>query len=242
MYAFLFAFSLVGLALENETLKELEELYYEGSYERVIEITESLIASDSSIEKDMLLELHKYNGFSFVALEKRDSAKKEFKAILELEPRFLLDPQMVSPKIIEIFEEVRSEMPKIASIPKDSLEVEFPADTSDKRTILDYRKALLFSTAFPGVGQAYSGQRLKGWGFIAGEGLCIAGFIVSQVYTDKTHDEYLKATEPADIEAKYRVYNNWYKARNALGGLSIGIWFSAPLELVLFPPKWAKKR
>jgi hypothetical protein len=104
------------------------------------------------------------------------------------------------------------------------------------------RKAVINSIVFPGMGQMYSGQKAKGWGFAGAQGLAICGLVISQVFFYKTHQDYLAARDSTEIAEKYRVYNNWFRTRNVFAGLTVGIWISAPLEMVLFPPRQAKDR
>lgn len=234
---------LSGVLSTQDALKELGELYYECYYESVIQKADSLLAEDIDMDKDTSIKLHKLIGFSYVALDENDKAKEEFRRMLELDSTISLDPLKVSPKIVQVFEEVRGEISKVSTPPPgDSIGLVISQDSLRPESPLSFRKALLFSTLVPGLGQAYSGERLKGWGFMLGEGLSVAGLVVSQVCMVNARDAYVKATEPDDIAAKYHVYNNWYRTRNALSGLSIGIWVSAPLELVFFPPEWAKNR
>lgn len=236
-----FLLNLSGVLSSQDALREVGELYYQGYYERAIQKTDSLLAED--IDTDLSANLHKYAGFCYVALEQNDKAIGEFRLMLELDSTLTLDPLKVSPKIVQVFEEARADfLTTFAQPPKDTLGVVTSQDSLEIESPLSFRRAVLFSTLTPGLGQVYSGNKLKGWGFIIGEGLSMAGLVVSQICTINARDAYVQATEPDDIEAKYRVYNNWYRTRNALGGLSIGIWVSAPLDLVFFPPRWAKNR
>jgi hypothetical protein len=244
MFAALLLMSVVSSA--NGILKELDELYYHGDYENVIKKADSLLLKDANMDKGFSIKLHEYVGFSYVALDRNDEARVEFLSMLELDSTLTLDPLKVSPKIVQVFEETRSLFPRpfvlSAGDSSSALRLNVPKDTSRTGSLLSFRKALLYSTLFPGAGQVYSANKPLGWSFMIAEGLSVAGLLASQICMSKARDAYVEATEPGDIEAKYALYNDLYCTRNALVGLSIGIWVTAPLELVLFPPDWAKNR
>lgn len=229
---------LVSLTFEASPLAEVEMLYYQGCYEEVLERAEGLLAEDSLVDRTTQVELRKYIAYSYVALGRTSDAKAEFKAILAADSSLVLEPQLVSPKIIEVFDEAKEEMRVTGYRPDSTASL----GSGNLGLTLSLRTATLRSFTFPGLGQFYSGERVKGWLFAAGEGLCLGGFIVSQVFTVKTHRDYMEVTDPAEMEVRYRVYNNWYRTRNALAGLSVGIWISAPLDILIFPPPWAKGR
>ncbi|MBN2380983.1 hypothetical protein JXM67_14390 [candidate division WOR-3 bacterium] len=224
-----------------EPVTQVEELYYQGRYEEVIRVAGEIIDSDSLLEPGEEIGLRKFIAFSYVVLNKKDHAKAEFKTILSYDATTRLDPKLVSPKIIEVFEEARQEFERSSTAPTinglQPVNNILPIDEE-----LSLRGAMVRSFAYPGWGQHYAKERTKGWIFITAEGLSLCGLVVSQIFTQYAHQDYLDATEPLQIEERYRIYNNWYRVRNAFGGLAVGIWICAPFELAVFPPSWAADR
>jgi hypothetical protein len=220
------------------SLEEVKTLYYSGAYKETIRKARETIEGTPDIEPDAVLELRKYVAFSLVALEEEEEAEQEFLTILRGDSTVSLDPQLVSPKIVAVFNRARERFAKSAQVP-DNL-----GDTAVLNPVspLKLRTAVFRSMAFPGMGQIYSGQRAKGWSLIVAEGVALSGLVISHFFCYKAHQAYLDARDPALIGEKYEIYNNWYVARNAFGGLSIGIWVSAPLEILIFPPRWGKDR
>jgi protein TonB len=85
------------------TLQQAIELYWNGEYERTLQLLGSELADDEVVEG------HKYRAFSLVALGRNDEARAQFTALLESDPSHVLDAALVSPKIVEQFERARRE-------------------------------------------------------------------------------------------------------------------------------------
>lgn len=231
---------LTSLFANSGPLDEVETLYYQGFYEETINKIEELIRFDSTLDGETVIELRKYAAFSFVALGKISDARDEFLSILSKDPTVVLDPELVSPKITEVFDDVKREFMRTRQ--SETMTKVNEAANDYRVNTSDFRTAALLSFAFPGAGQAYMGEKTKSWLFFAGEGLSLGGLIVSQIFMSKAHEDYLEARDLVQIESCYKVYNNWYCARNTFGGLALGIWISAPLEMLIFPPSGQRSR
>ena len=95
--------ALLLAAAQPAALQQAIDLYWNGEYERTLQLL------DSELDADELVEGHKYRAFSLVALERNDEVRAEFAALLELDPGHALDTALVSPKIVEQFELARQE-------------------------------------------------------------------------------------------------------------------------------------
>lgn len=83
-------------------------LYWSGRYAETIEILE--LAQKTDLRDDEQIECLKYLGFSQVAVGDNDAARKVFADLLAQDPRHILDKEVVSPKIVKVFESARSEL------------------------------------------------------------------------------------------------------------------------------------
>lgn len=94
---------------ENQLiLKKGIESYFKGKYDEAV--TEINSALEKGLkEKEDKLKAHRFLAYTYVAKEEKDEAKREFKKALEIDPKMELDPVYVSPKIIEVFKEVKGE-------------------------------------------------------------------------------------------------------------------------------------
>jgi len=184
--------------------------------------------SESDLSKPELFEVHKYLGFCYVAYGQRDKAIKEFIILLEINKEFRFDDKIYSPKIVEVFEEALAEFIKRS-------EAEKKLNDSNPQAI--QIKAGLKSLVFPGRGQLFKGDKIKGYVLIGGESAILTWLIYSQLKLDQTHQEYLDETNTAIIENKYRTYNNWYKIRNITAVSAATVYLYGFFDSVYSPAK-----
>jgi len=92
------------VAAQQVTLQQAIDLYWNGEYERTLQLLGSELADDEVVEG------HTYRAFSLVALGRNDEARAQFITLLESDPSHALDSTLVSPKIVEQFELARQEL------------------------------------------------------------------------------------------------------------------------------------
>ena len=94
---------------ENQILlKKGIDSYFKGKYDDAV--TEINTALEKGLrEKEDRVKAYRFLAYTHVAKEEKGEAKREFKKALELDPKMELDPVYVSPKIIEVFKEVKGE-------------------------------------------------------------------------------------------------------------------------------------
>jgi tetratricopeptide (TPR) repeat protein len=203
---------------------EIERLYLGGFYDQVIETADSCLQQKLTTAE--LETYHQYKAFAYVALGENGKAKEEFKIILLLDPARKLDPSLVSPKIIEVFEQAKNEMPV--------------ATTHELPRPLPVQKRNLSLLFFPGIYQLASGEKAKGSLFLSFEIAAVSGLAVSQVATLNTHNDYLKAREPDDIEKKYSDYKKWFSIRSGCAGCALGMYLVNIVDGLLSKPRPTK--
>ncbi len=179
-------------------------LYNNGNYKDVIVYSDSILKQDSLNNKEEIY-LRTYRAYSFVALTETKKAKNEFVTILNIDSTYTLNPDIVSPKIIDVFNEVKDEWLKSkipAKLPEKNAE-ELPPTPPSSFAIY----------TFPGTYQNYIGNRKKGkilkWGFLIGLGA--VGITQGGYYY--THYMYLQQRSQPDIDKWYTWYNFFYKAK-----------------------------
>ena len=94
------------LAAAQQQVNALEEgigLYWNGEYERTIEVLSSEPLADMGAGERV--ELLRYLALSHIALGDNIEAQAQFIRLLTIDPGYRLDPAMVSPKVIDLFEE-----------------------------------------------------------------------------------------------------------------------------------------
>jgi len=224
---------LAGLAFgqatpdEGNILKMLEQsktYYNTGEYEKAIAELERALNVLYKLKQNDRVEAYKYLGYSYVAFGDVVKAKESFKRALSINPDLKLDPATVSPKIIQVFEQARAEMPK--TVVGDTI----PEEPAYKR--VDYAGAALRSAVLPGWGQMYKGDVGKGRIVMIGALSSLGGAIVSGILEKKTHNAY--RNDPNG--GTYGTYNFFYNiTRICLVGFA-GTWLFGVFDAAMVRP------
>lgn len=192
--------------------------YERGYFQEVIAIAGKALEDTSRLSQDDIIYFRTYLAFSLVAMGDEDNAKGYFKQLLVAKPKLEMNPEFVSPKIIEVFKRAQIEYFRTSG-------------TLEERSRLLFEKGrpgrlqgVWRSSLWPGWGQSARGDYRKGkilkWGAVG----VSAGVGVAALGTYIYHQRYLDSTNPEQIEAKYITYNNWYKTRNFAFNLAISFW------------------
>jgi len=191
--------TLVAFAL-GQTAAQVKELYQQGQYELVISVTDSLLRDSTAADR---IEVMKYRAFALIARGRTDIARQIFNEILTRDPLATLDPRTVSPKIVNIFEEVRRSRVWLAPV---KVRVE-------TLRVRPSTKSIMLSFVYPGVGQVCRRRKIAGWSLIGGETIALSGLVASSIIFDAAHDQYQAETNPELIPEKYDRANRWYRIR-----------------------------
>ena len=189
----------------SETIRQIEHEFVNGNVYEAEILALKALHSEVSYSASELFEIHKYLAFCYVAYGQRDKAVKEFLEVLKINPEYRFDKQIYSPKIIEVFESALQEYNLQKSLKPQAKNL-----TSHEIQINAGKRSLIF----PGLGQMYKGDTKKGYILIGSETVSLCALVFSQWQLESSHDEYLNAVNPADIEKKYDRYDFFYKARN----------------------------
>ncbi len=236
-----FCITLIADSNIEKLLENVKEHYYEGEYKEAIEVLEKATSELEKLESKKRTEAYMYLAFSYMAFGDEDSAREQFHNILEIDPNFELDPQMVAPKIVKLFEEVKTEMKKRPEQPPADVQVEekpttFQEEIATQNSIS--RKDVIWRSALvPGLGQLKRGS--KGIGYTAmGAWVASIGFTVfAHVDYSAKKDDYDSAITPRDAADRYDDYNAAHKMKNFSYGLLAGVWTASLLEAALVNPE-----
>ncbi len=210
---------------ESNVLKMLEQakVYYNnGEYEKAITEIERALNVLYKLKQNDRVEAYKYLGFSYVAFGDVVKAKESFKRALSINPDLKLDPATVSPKIIQVFEQARAEMPK--SVVGDTLQEE------PEYKPVDYTGATWRSILLPGWGQMYKGDENKGTVLMVSFLSCLSGAVVSAIIESRAHNRYLE--DPS----KYNAYNLWHNITMWMLIGTGGTWLFGVIDAALVRP------
>jgi tetratricopeptide (TPR) repeat protein len=218
---FVFLCCAMGLAVAQEVhgdslvrMLEAAKIYYNsGEYENAISELENALQYLKQLEQGDQVEAYKYLAFSYVAFGNNAKAKEQFKKALILNPDLELDPAVVSPKIIKVFEEAKSEMaretppviePEPEPEPKPEPQLKQPSMFG----------ALWRSCLLPGWGQKYKGESKKGSQLMIAAGVTFGLSAVSITLMELSHSSYLDVppNNVDEMNDKYKMYRFWSNA------------------------------
>ncbi len=184
----------------DSALKSANGLYNAGSYESA-ELAARRLMEQGPIADSIRVQAERIIAFSLVAQGKTELAREHFETILAVSPSFDLDPVLTSPKILAVFREAKLHFAAVRR-PQQS------ADRQDKT----FLSGITFRTVlFPGWEQLHQGRTTSGVIF-GGAGLLTLGSALTfEAFRLPARKDYLAATQPADIDAKYKLYNRYYR-------------------------------
>lgn len=220
---------------EGPSIDRIKEAYNRFHFPEVVSLATQALQVEPPPSSEARVEIYTYLAFAQIALGKNEEARGAFQAALELDPTLTLDPVLVSPKIIAIFNEVRSALE--AKKEKETLRPILQPPQEDRRLGGAWRSLLL-----PGWGQLYKGQKRKAIVIFAVQTINISTLLYAHFKMDRAHDEYLQATDPDLIESTYDRYNSYHKLRNSFLLLTGGVWIYSHIDAALIQPASEKGR
>ena len=96
--------------LTNFDVQQVRVLYESLEYDKAISTGNLLLKSNYSFNKNDFIILHEYMALSFYNVGNIDSSRSHFLSLLSINPKYDLDPIKVSPKIIDFFNQLKSEI------------------------------------------------------------------------------------------------------------------------------------
>ena len=232
IFVSLFFFFLIHNSVNAQTIapefNSIEAAYKEFDFDRVDSLSYKALSLYSNYSNKELLWIHLYLGSSKFAQGFRTEAREQFVAALSLNPDLELDSAFFSPKIIQLFQEIKSEKTLLAD-KQESNSVRYIIQP-DPRVNAAWRSLLL-----PGWGQLYKSENKKGKILILFSAVTATSVAVSHWKMRQAHDNYLAAKIPVQIEDNYISYKNWYRTRNSLILLGFANWTYSYFDALLKP-------
>lgn len=211
----------------GDRLKSVSLLYDQGRYRQAADSAAAALADSGELDGETVSYLMTYRSFSLVALGREAEAEEEFLKLLALQPKLELNPEFVSPKIIEVFKRAKARTAAQPSVRKQEDASLFAKARPSKA------QALWRSMLWPGWGQRHRGSRLKA-SVLQGASLgALGAWGVLELGTSRARRDYLDETEPTQIQASYDSYNSWYRARNLAVNCVVAIWLYNLVDVMM---------
>jgi len=212
---------------EGDPLKTVAADYAQGRYLQAAEGAAAALADSAAGDQETRSYLLTYRAFALVALGRDGEAEDEFIKLLAIQPKLELNPEFVSPKIIEVFKRARSRTHDQA---QPGLTEPPPLFTKPKPS---KAQALWRSMLWPGWGQRHRGSRLKA-SILQGASLgALGAWGALELGTRRARQDYLDGTDPDRIQSAYGTYNGWYRARNLAINCVVAVWLYNLVDVMM---------
>ncbi|MDD5223964.1 MAG: hypothetical protein PHE84_08225 [bacterium] len=249
MYSTLYAQEAAG---PDRSVTKAKLLYDSGRYQDAFNELVTLLGQGKEYDPKVMVEIYKYLAFCYMAYERRDLSKKQFKNALKYEPALVLDPVFTSPKIMEVFNEAKAEFIKEGGMAKAEADKaarekaaqpkpaappaqEQVAQSQENEPVIIKKVTgrtqggrssaggAMARSIIPGWGQFYTGHNAKGGLFLGG---AVASLTLTLLYAKNayTAEDYYNQASPYEKKAKYDEMKTDITIRNVFAGVTVGIW------------------
>jgi hypothetical protein len=224
---------------QKPDISNIRALYESFEYEGVIKLSDSVLTGKDNLNKSDLTEILMMKAVSHYALAQEPLVRKCFIDMLKLDRNLILDSEKVSPKIVNLFNEVKNDF--IQTVPEDQQNPNTRQEvtsqiSNDPITIKlqDQKNSIVRSFLFPGWGHIYSGDITKG-AIISSTALINLGAMIYFIIDANSKEKkYLNATNELNIKSTYDNYNKSYKTRNILIATMIGVYAYAQVDFLFW--------
>lgn len=213
---------------QQPAASEVQRAYEALRFEEAAKLGRAALAQPNSYTPAELVQLHLVMAYLEFIAERKTESRQHFESALSIQPDLKLDSLLVSPTIVRYFEHVKNEF-----------RVGLTSRTASTKYVLveDQRfNALKRSLLLPGWGQRHLQQRQRGLLYTLGFIAALGAGLTFHVLQEQAHDEYLRATDPDDVAAKFDVYNQHYRMRNLSFAVAGSVWAVNVLDILLISP------
>ncbi len=215
-------------------LEAIWQAYQQLDYARAADSARVALERYDRYSRQELAEIHAVLGLIAFSQNQPQQARDQFTTALSLHPSLHLDSLLVSPKILDFFDEVRGEL-TLAAGPDDG------SPAAVRYVIVEDRRsgAALRSMVLPGWGQLHKGERTKGRLLLGLWGAATAGTLAAHLLREQTRKDYAAAANPDEALDRYGPFNRWHRARNALLLAAAGVWLYSYVDALVVggPPR-----
>jgi len=198
------------------------ELYKAGEYQRSLDALQKALLSANQLSREEKIEAHKYSGFDQVALSFTVQAKESFRQALILAPTLTLDPAYVSPKIIAVFEDV-----------KTALRPPPPPPGAKPPSRMGFA---LRSLLVPSWGQFAAHRKVPGFIFLGATVIALSNAGRTQSVYQNAQDNYLNAGPGSDFDGLFKKYDKAASDRNTASYILGTVWLANVVDAFFSKP------
>lgn len=226
-----FFFLTAVITAQEVTFNQVKEEYEAFEYEKVINLSNELI-KQGGISDSLKIEVYLMRVVSFYSIGDESSTQNSFREILKINNNFIPDPSKISPRLITIFENVKTDF--IKSLKPEPATKDTTDQTRKYLTDPSFKTAILKNIFVPGWGQLSNNSGTKGYLLTAASSINLAAMIYFIFDSNKKEKDYINEINRNLIQTKYDSFNSSYKTRNVLITSYILIWIYSQIDLLIF--------
>jgi len=218
---------------QEASYQKVKEMYEKFEYKNVIKLSDQLI-QQGGIGDSLIIDIYIMRANIFYLNGDELSTRKSFENILMIKKEYTPDPSNISPKLILIFNEVKTEYSRQHP---ETVQLQDSTQTKQGIKFIDpviIRSAVMQNVLLPGLGQLYIGNNTKGWLTTSVSTLSLSAMIYYILDTKKKEDDYLNESNKLFIQQKYYDYNKSYRIRNLLIISYVAVWLYSQIDLLFF--------
>ncbi len=224
---------------EADSITVLKNEFEGFKYKQVISGAQQLLEHKYLLTQNQLIDVYKLKGISHFTLSDDKDARNCFLNILKIDSSFAFDSSKTSPKVIAFFNNVKSEFLKekvrekiFGGVKTDTVFItrNVPVKIPDN----NLQQTMIRSILFPGLGQFYNNENVKGLILVSLGAAALSSSIYYIIDSNNKRNNYLDATNVSDINNKYNLYNSAYKMKNISIITFAAVWLYSQVDALFF--------
>ena len=216
---------------QESTIDKVKSEYNSFQYENMIRSSDELLTK-GNLSDSLKVEIYVMRAVAFYSLGNDASTRSSFESILHIRRNFIPDPAQISPKLISIFNEVKTDFIKNNPEPVSLVDSTTHSQPVKLFSGDDTKNLILENLGLPGIAQYQLGRNPKGIILTAASAINLGALIYYLIDTKNKENDYLNQTDKALISQKYDLYNKSYKIRNTLIISYALIWIYSQVDLL----------
>lgn len=190
----------------DSSLAVIEASYSGGQYLSA-ELDARRLLESPGVSDSVAVQAEKWIAFALIAQGKSAAARDRFISMLQKDASFELDQLLTSPKILAVFNDARA---RVTAQRKSMVTDTTAIQGMNSRAVLP--PVTIRTILFPGWEQIHHGREVAGYTFLGAGAVTLSAGLLFEFLRADARDQYLSATAPNDIAAKYDTYDTYRKA------------------------------
>jgi len=237
---YLILFSQLSNAQPEKEIEQLRKQYETFQYSSLVNKADNLLYDKERFTDQILINIYSLKGASHFAMGDIKNSRKTFRELLKIDNDHQLDNITYSPKILELYNDIKAEFLDIRIPEKGKSQgknEEIINNDFQRSTFSEFNLALAKSLILPGWGHLHVNNNTKGWILSSASIITLGSMIYFIADANTKENKYLRETNSLHIKNRYDAYNDAYKIKNILIATYSIIWLYSQIDLLFFSGK-----